>query len=79
LLAGVRVFDASVSGLGGCPYAPGAAGNVATEDLVYMLNGMEVETGVDLDLLITAGSFICEKLGRQTQSRVARARQKSRS
>ncbi len=79
LIAGMRVFDASVSGLGGCPYAPGAAGNVATEDLVYMLNGMEVETGVDLDLLIAAGSFICEKLGRQTQSRVARARQKTRS
>jgi hydroxymethylglutaryl-CoA lyase len=76
LIAGVSVFDASVSGLGGCPYAPGAAGNVATEDLIYMLNGMGVETGVDLDLLITAGSFICEKLGRQTQSRVARVRQK---
>jgi isopropylmalate/homocitrate/citramalate synthase len=74
---GVRVFDASVSGLGGCPYAPGAAGNVATEDLVYMLNGMDVETGVDLDRLIAAGAFICEKLGRQTQSKVARARGKS--
>jgi isopropylmalate/homocitrate/citramalate synthase len=73
LLAGVGVFDASVSGLGGCPYAPGAAGNVATEDLLYMLNGMGIETGVDLDRLIAAGSFICEKLGRTTQSRVARA------
>jgi isopropylmalate/homocitrate/citramalate synthase len=73
---GVRVFDASVSGLGGCPYAPGATGNVATEDLVYMLNGMDIETGVDLDRLITAGAFICGKLGRQTQSRVTRARQK---
>jgi isopropylmalate/homocitrate/citramalate synthase len=73
LLAGVRVFDASVSGLGGCPYAPGAAGNVATEDLLYMLNGMGVETGVDLDALTAAGAFICEKLGRETQSRVARA------
>jgi isopropylmalate/homocitrate/citramalate synthase len=73
---GVRVFDASVSGLGGCPYAPGAAGNVATEDLVYMLNGMGVETGVDLDRLIAAGAFICGKLGRQTQSRVAKAREK---
>jgi hydroxymethylglutaryl-CoA lyase len=70
---GVRVFDASVSGLGGCPYAPGAAGNVATEDLVYMLNGMGVETGVDLDKLIAAGAFICERLGRATQSRVAKA------
>ena len=74
LQAGVRVFDASVSGLGGCPYAPGAAGNVATEDLVYMLNGMGIETGVDLDRLIGAGAFICEKLGRATQSRVARTR-----
>lgn len=73
---GVRVFDASVSSLGGCPYAPGAAGNVATEDLVYMLNGMEVETGVELDLLIAAGAFICEKLGRETQSRVAKAMKK---
>lgn len=71
---GVRVFDASVAGLGGCPYAPGASGNVATEDLVYMLDGMGVETGVDLDRLIAAGTFICAKLGRETQSRVARAR-----
>jgi isopropylmalate/homocitrate/citramalate synthase len=75
--SGVRVFDASVSGLGGCPYAPGAAGNVATEDLVYMLNGMDIETGVNLDRLIAAGAFICDKLGRQTQSKVARARQKA--
>jgi hydroxymethylglutaryl-CoA lyase len=74
---GVRVFDSSVSGLGGCPYAPGAAGNVATEDLVYMLDGMGVQTGVDLDRLIVAGNFICGHLGRQTQSRVAKARQKS--
>jgi hydroxymethylglutaryl-CoA lyase len=75
--AGVRVFDSSVSGLGGCPYAPGAAGNVATEDLVYMLDGMGLETGVDLDRLIVAGTFICTKLGRVTQSRVARARGKA--
>ena len=74
LLAGVRVFDASVSGLGGCPYAPGAAGNVATEDLLHMLNAMGVETGVDLERLIAAGAYICDKLGRETQSRVARAR-----
>jgi isopropylmalate/homocitrate/citramalate synthase len=74
LATGVRVFDASVSGLGGCPYAPGAAGNVPTEDLLYMLNGMETETGVDLDRLIAAGAFICEKLGRPTQSRLARVR-----
>jgi isopropylmalate/homocitrate/citramalate synthase len=77
LTMGVQVFDASVSGLGGCPYAPGATGNVATEDLLYMLNGMGIETGVDLDRLIAAGAFICEKLGRQTQSRLARARSRS--
>ena len=77
LLAGVHVFDASVGGLGGCPYAPGAAGNVATEDLVYMLNGMGIETGVELDRLISAGAFICDKLGRQTKSRVAQARSSS--
>jgi isopropylmalate/homocitrate/citramalate synthase len=74
LTMGVQVFDASVSGLGGCPYAPGATGNVATEDLLYMLDGMGIETGVDLDRLVAASAFICEKLGRQTQSRVARAR-----
>ena len=77
LLLGVHVFDASVGGLGGCPYAPGAAGNVATEDLLYMLNGMGIETGVDLDRLLDAGAFICGELGRQPQSRVGRARQKS--
>lgn len=74
---GVSVFDASVSGLGGCPYAPGAAGNVATEDLLYMLNGIGIETGVDLDRLIAAGAFIGQVLGKETQSRVAKARQKS--
>jgi len=74
---GVATFDCSVSGLGGCPYAKGATGNVASEDLLYMLNGMEIETGVDLDRLIAAGAFICEKLGRPTQSRVARARLRS--
>ena len=79
LLAGVHVFDASVSGLGGCPYAPGAAGNLATEDLLYLLNGMGIDTGVNLDRLITAGAFICEKLGRSTQSRVARALRKSQA
>jgi isopropylmalate/homocitrate/citramalate synthase len=77
LETGVRVFDSSVSGLGGCPYAPGAAGNVATEDLVYMLNGMGIETGVDLDRLIGAGAFITDVLGKETQSRVAKARGKA--
>jgi hydroxymethylglutaryl-CoA lyase len=70
---GVRVFDASVSGLGGCPYAPGASGNVATEDLLYMLDGMGFATGVDLKALIDAGAFICAELGVATRSRVARA------
>jgi hydroxymethylglutaryl-CoA lyase len=71
---GVAVMDSSVAGLGGCPYAKGAAGNVATEDLVYMLNGMGIQTGVDLDRLIKAGSFICSALERPTGSKVARAR-----
>ncbi len=71
---GVRVFDAAVSGLGGCPYAKGASGNLATEDLVYMLDGMGVETGVDLDRLIAAGSYLSEALGRPTASSVAKAR-----
>lgn len=73
LEAGVATFDSSVSGLGGCPYAPGATGNVATEDVVYMLNGLGVETGVDLDRLLEAGAFICGQLGRAPASRVARA------
>lgn len=71
---GVSVVDGSVGGLGGCPYAKGATGNVATEDVLYMLHGMGIETGVDLDKLIEAGRFISAKLGRETQSRVARAR-----
>jgi hydroxymethylglutaryl-CoA lyase len=68
---GVRVFDASVSGLGGCPYAPGALGNVATEDLLYLLRGEGFETGIDMQKLITAGTFICRHLGITTHSRVA--------
>lgn len=71
---GIGVVDASVAGLGGCPYAPGATGNVATEDVLYMLQGMGIDTGVDMDRLIEAGRFINAKLGRETQSRVARAR-----
>ena len=73
LECGVAVFDASVAGLGGCPYAPGASGNVATEDVVYMMQGLGIETGVDLNRLIDAGDFICATLGRQTVSKVARA------
>ena len=71
---GVMVMDASVAGLGGCPYAKGAAGNAATEDLVYMLDGMGIATGVDLDRLIAAGTYVCEALGRPTGSKVARAK-----
>lgn len=70
---GVWQFDTSVAGLGGCPYAKGATGNVATEDVVYMLRGMGIDTGLDLDKLIDAGVFISDALGRPTQSRVAKA------
>jgi hydroxymethylglutaryl-CoA lyase len=71
--AGVRVADTSVSGLGGCPYARGATGNVASEDVVYMLHGMGVQTGVDLDALIATGKWISAQLGRENGSRVGRA------
>ena len=70
---GVAVFDSSVAGLGGCPYAKGATGNVATEDLLFMLQGLDIETGVDMTKLVAAGQFICDHLGRPTGSRVARA------
>jgi hydroxymethylglutaryl-CoA lyase len=70
---GVSTFDASVAGLGGCPYAKGATGNVATEDVLFMLRGMDIETGVDLDQLVDAGAFISGVLGRAPVSRVARA------
>jgi hydroxymethylglutaryl-CoA lyase len=70
---GVWQFDASVAGLGGCPYAKGATGNVATEDVVYMLHGMDIETGIDLDKLIDAGKFISDYLQRKPQSRAATA------
>jgi len=68
---GVWNYQASVSGLGGCPYAKGATGNVATEDVVYMLHGMGIETGIDLDKLIDAGAYISDFLGRKPSSRVA--------
>jgi len=71
---GVAVVDSSVAGLGGCPYAPGAAGNVASEDVLYMLNGFGIQTGVDLDRLIEAGRFISGHLGRPPASKVALAR-----
>jgi hydroxymethylglutaryl-CoA lyase len=73
LECGVATFDSSVAGLGGCPYAKGATGNVSTEDVLFMLNGLGIETGVHMDKLIDAGDFICRQLGKTTNSRVARA------
>ena len=73
LECGVATFDCSVSGLGGCPYAKGATGNVATEDVLYLLDGLGIETGIDMNKLIAAGDYICDFLGRPTLSRVARA------
>ena len=70
---GVRTFDASVAGLGGCPYAKGATGNVATEDVVYMLHGMGIATGVDLDGVVDIGQWICGVLGKEPGSRAGRA------
>jgi hydroxymethylglutaryl-CoA lyase len=70
---GVATFDASVAGLGGCPYAAGASGNVATEDVVYMLNGLGLRTGVDLGRLVEIGRWICGILGREPSSKVNRA------
>jgi len=73
LQSGVSVIDSSVAGLGGCPYAKGATGNVATEDVVYMLEGMGIDTGVDMDKLLEAGKFISDFLGREPVSRAATA------
>ncbi|MDV7597063.1 hydroxymethylglutaryl-CoA lyase [Acinetobacter baumannii] len=70
---GIRTFDSSIAGLGGCPYAKGASGNLATEDLIYMLHNSGYETGVDLQKLIDAGDFINSVLGRETNSKVAKA------
>jgi hydroxymethylglutaryl-CoA lyase len=70
---GLRAFDASVGGLGGCPYAKGATGNVATEDVVYLLHGLGADTGIDLDALVDVAAWISAQLGREPASRVARA------
>jgi len=70
---GIAVADSSVAGLGGCPYAKGASGNVASEDVLYLLNGLGVRTGVDLEKLAATGRFICAELGREPTSKVARA------
>ena len=73
LEAGIATVDSSVAGLGGCPYAAGASGNVASEDVLYMLNGLGIESGVDLQALADAGAFICKELGRAPASKVAQA------
>ena len=70
---GVRVVDSAVSGAGGCPYAKGASGNVASEDVVYLLHGLGLRTGVDLDLLADTGRWLSARLGRETGSRVGKA------
>ncbi|MCX2975023.1 hydroxymethylglutaryl-CoA lyase [Halieaceae bacterium IMCC8485] len=75
LQMGVAVVDSSVAGLGGCPYAKGASGNVATEDVVYLLNGLGIAHGVELGKLVQAGQFICDSLGRENGSKVAIALQ----
>lgn len=73
LQTGITTVDASVAGIGGCPYAPGATGNLATEDLVYLLNGMEIQSGIDLEKLAAAGRLISHALGREPASRAAAA------
>lgn len=70
---GVATFDSSVAGLGGCPYAKGATGNVASEDVLYLMNGLDIETGVDLERLVDAGVEICTAIGRENASRAGRA------
>lgn len=70
---GIRVIDTSTAGLGGCPYAKGASGNVATEDVIYMLNGLGLDTGVELEKIVTAGNYICTQLNRLNGSKVANA------
>ncbi len=72
LALGIRTVDSAVAGLGGCPYARGASGNVATEDVLYMLHGMDIDTGVDLDAVVAAGQWICTELGKTPQSKLAR-------
>lgn len=73
LICGITQFDSSVAGLGGCPYARGATGNVATEDILYLLHGLGIDTGIDIYKVVTAGNAICKFLGRKNQSKVANA------
>lgn len=74
LQLGISVFDSSIAGLGGCPYARGATGNVATEDVLYLLNGLNIETGINLEKLIAVDNFICKELARPTRSKVVAAK-----
>jgi len=71
---GISKIDSAVAGLGGCPYAKGASGNIATEDVLFMLNGMNIQTGVNLDEVVEIGHWICNELERDSQSKVALAR-----
>ena len=73
LTLGIHRFDSATAGLGGCPYARGASGNVATEDILYLMHGLGIETGVDIYRVVTAGDKICRYLGRKNQSKVANA------
>ncbi|RDV00001.1 hydroxymethylglutaryl-CoA lyase [Trinickia dinghuensis] len=73
LLEGIEIFHASVAGLGGCPYAKGATGNVATEDVLYLMNGLGIETGIDLEAVVSIGEFISKSIGRANASRAGRA------
>jgi hydroxymethylglutaryl-CoA lyase len=70
---GIRIFDSSVAGLGGCPYARGATGNVATEDVLYLMHGLGLSTGIDIYKIVTAGDWICKLIGKKNQSKVANA------
>ena len=70
---GVAVIDTAVSGLGGCPYASGASGNVASEDVIYMLNGLDIETGINLEQLVETGIFIAKSMGQPSNAKVTRA------
>lgn len=76
---GMAVFDSSIAGLGGCPYAAGASGNVATEDVVFLLEGLSIKTGIDMDRLLAAGQFISQQLGREPASKAAKALQAKRA
>ena len=73
LEVGIAIYHSSVSGLGGCPYAKGATGNVATEDVLYLMQGLGIETGIDLDIVVDAGQFISHFLGRKGASRAGNA------